>query len=373
MRLFGFIVGVLGVLLVIGSFFSFFGLVLLGGLFSGSVAFAFALPIILIVLGAAMAYFGFYYKSSFKKGSGEIGFIVKWWIISVISILISNYIINKMMIINDFGSILFTSLIISIGIQAARSQNHDHFKLREFIFYFLVYSMIIWLMNLYVLPQIVIQTGIVSSLILGFVIAAAFMIFDKSDLSYKTLPWISVVLILILVVSNMSSISNIIPNEYRPQMNNQYGAQKGLPDEKAACPIANIIFSAGTPNPPTQLESSINSDSTKQILNNLINTNTWRVENNFGSCYKGKYVDQNPNWYYCDNAIVSRWDLSSSGTINYRWYTAMYAEWKPQNNDQSYVFNGFVCENGKKVTVVKGTTNYYVYDSRQGTQIKIAY
>ena len=62
MGLLRFIIGVLGILLVIGSFISFIPLVLLGGFASGSVLFAFGFPVLLIVVGATMVYFGFYSK-----------------------------------------------------------------------------------------------------------------------------------------------------------------------------------------------------------------------------------------------------------------------------------------------------------------------
>jgi hypothetical protein len=73
--------------------------------------------------------------------------------------------------------------------------------------------------------------------------------------------------------------------------------------------------------------------------------------------------------------IVSRWETGSSGTIKYRWYTAVSAEWRPirLGNDPLYTLNGLTCENGKKVTVAKETTGYYVYVSRDGTPIRIEY
>ena len=63
------------------------------------------------------------------------------------------------------------------------------------------------------------------------------------------------------------------------------------------------------------------------------------------------------------------------GAISFRWYTAVSSEWVPKSegDKSSYVFNRFICENGQKVVVEKGVTNYYVYDSRDGMQIKIEY
>ena len=89
------------------------------------------------------------------------------------------------------------------------------------------------------------------------------------------------------------------------------------------------------------------------------------------SCYKGKYKGQFPDWFYCDDMVVSRWETSDSGAIRYRWYTAVTAEWRPEKG--RYLLDDFSCENGKKVTVDKESTAYYVHVSRDGTEIKIEY
>ena len=110
------------------------------------------------------------------------------------------------------------------------------------------------------------------------------------------------------------------------------------------------------------------------VLNKLINDSIWKIEGNIRTCYQGKYKGQYPNWFYCDDMIVSRWEISSSGTIEYRWYTAVTSEWRPEGdktNIQQYVFNGFSCENGKKVTVGKEKSSFYVHDSRDGSKINI--
>ncbi len=79
-----------------------------------------------------------------------------------------------------------------------------------------------------------------------------------------------------------------------------------------------------------EFEASFTPNGIASILNNYVDASVWRVENLFSPCYKGKYTGQNPNWYYCDDMIVSRWETSSSGTINYRWYTAITAEFSPK-------------------------------------------
>ena len=70
--------------------------------------------------------------------------------------------------------------------------------------------------------------------------------------------------------------------------------------------------------------------------------------------------------------IVSRWETTISGTISYRWYTAVSAEWKPVEEGK-FIFDKFSCEGGKKVTVDKESTSYYVHVSRDGTEIKVEY
>jgi len=365
-RIFNFILGVLGVLLVIGAFSSFFALFLLGGIATGSVTFAFGLPILLIVLGAAMAYFGFYYKELSNNGNSKLITIVKWGIVSAIALLISDFIITKLVIVNNFWAILLTAAVVSIVIQAVRSHDNEFsFKMRWFIFYFLVYATVIWVMGEYFLPKIAFQTGIFSSIVIGFTIAGIIVIIQKIGLRSHTVPWVSIVLVLILVVANLGYLQDIIPIDLPTKPQNA----SAMSEDKQVCPtpkLQNIWVSS---------EADFNSNSIMLTLNSLVDTSVWRIEHNFGSCYKGKYRDQNPSWYYCDDMIISRWATGSSGTINYRWYTAVTAEWRPERvgSNTLYVFDGFSCENGKKVTVDKETTAYYVYVSRDGTEIKVEY
>ena len=146
----------------------------------------------------------------------------------------------------------------------------------------------------------------------------------------------------------------------------------GIPENKQPCPTVN----SGSGDSVALYESTLNIASAGPILKSLVNSSTWRIENEFRTCYKGKYQGQHPDWIYCDDMIVSRWETGSAGTINYRWYTAISAEWAPAEEktlNQLYNLEGFACENGQKVTVQKGVVNYYVYDSRDGTRIQIKY
>lgn len=289
--------------------------------------------------------------------------ITKWWITAFISILISNYLLTQLAIINSFLIILLISTVISVLIQAVRSHyNEFSFKMRWFVFYFLVYAIIIMIMREYVLSK---TTFILSAIIIGFVISGIIVLIQKIGIRSHTIPWISVVLLTLLLVANLGYLSNML------QIDLQVGYQNVsmISEDKQKCPTP---FTVGV------LASESDFKSHQQykinILVSLINSSVWRTEHNFDSCYLGKYQGQYPNWIYCDNMIVSRWETSSSGTINYRWYTAVSAEWKPQRTGSStYLFTGFSCENSQKVIVNKGTTNYYVYDARDGTQIRIAY
>ncbi len=292
--------------------------------------------------------------------------IAKWWITALAAILISNYLIVQLAIINSFLIILLTSAVISILIQAVR--NHDSkfsFRMGWFVFYFLVYSIIILVMRNYILLGMTASTSILSSIIIGFVISGIIILVQKIGIRSRTIPWISVILICVLVVANLGYLQNLL------QVDFQIGSQNVsiLSEDKQKCPTP---FSVGILASGSDFE--LNAQPKINTLDTLVNLSVWRMEHNFDSCYIGKYQGQHPNWIYCDNLIASRWETGSSGTISYRWYTAVSAEWKPQISESgTYVFTGFSCENGQKVTVTKGTTNYYVYDARNGSQIKIAY
>ena len=183
MRLFRFIMGVLGVLLIIGAFSSFFPLVFLGGIASGSVVFALGFPIFLIVLGATMVYFGFYYKRPISKSNSQILEVVKWGVIYTIAILLAGYVIGRLMIVNTLLVILLTAIFVSILAQIVRS-HYSKFNLRWFVFYFLVYSTIIWVMSMFILTELGFKTGFFSSFVLGFVIAGAVSIIQKISIKH---------------------------------------------------------------------------------------------------------------------------------------------------------------------------------------------
>ncbi|MFH1521749.1 MAG: hypothetical protein ABIF18_02210, partial [archaeon] len=183
----------------------------------------------------------------------------------------------------------------------------------------------------------------------------------------NSLPWAYIVLILILFVGNIGYLNSFIPLSMNPSIN-----ISELSEEKQPCPTT--IYDSETPLVLTKekLDSLLGM---QRMTNSLLNHKVWRIENDVRFCYMGKYKNQFPDWIYCDDLIVSRWETSNSGAINYRWYTAVSSEWRPvvEGSTNSYIFNGFKCENGQKVTVEKGVTNYYVYDSRDGKQIKIKY
>ena len=101
MGLLRFILGVLGILLIVGAFSSFIPLLFLGGIATGSATFAFGFPIFLMVLGASMIYFGFYYEKSRHSSNTQIKWLGKWGIVNTIAILVSNYIVAQLLIIND--------------------------------------------------------------------------------------------------------------------------------------------------------------------------------------------------------------------------------------------------------------------------------
>ncbi|MBT4151097.1 hypothetical protein HOE52_03980 [Candidatus Woesearchaeota archaeon] len=364
MGVFRFILGILGVLLIIGAFSSFLPLFFLGGIATGSVGFAFGFPIFLMILGSIMVYYGFYYAGSKHKSNTKLIHIAKWGIIHTIAVLIGSYIISQLMIVNTLFVILLTSLVVSIVTQIVRS--HDSkFKIKWFIFYFLIYANVIWLMGEFILPEITFQAGVFSSLVVGFTLAGVVAIVQKLNVRHNSLPWISIILAILLLVGNLgslqiSSIENFL--EQSPNSSN-------LSENKLGCPSGISQY------PLVITEEKFNLDLIGPKLNDLIETSVWRIEGDMRSCYKGKYKGQHPDKFYCDDMIVSRWETSNSGTIKYRWYTAVTAEWEPRIESfvQEYVFDTFSCENGKKVTVNKETTAYYVHVSRDGSEIKIGY
>jgi hypothetical protein len=366
MNLLKFIIGVLGVLLIIGAFSYFFPLFLVGGIATGNVAFAFGLPIFLIVIGAVMVYFGFFNVKSESKNGQQLWKIAKWGALYTLAVLLGNYIISRFMIADTLITILLTALVVSIVAQIVISHN-SNFRLKWFIFYFLVYAIVIWSIGEFIIPKVAFQAGFFSALLIGFVISGVVSIIQKLNIRGDSVHWISIVLAMILLVANLDSIQ-LLPITSVLDISSNYS---NLSEDKQVCP--DSISSV----PPIQTEAKFDSVSlTGQTLNALLNRGVWKIEGNIRHCYKGKYKGQYPDWFYCDDMIVSRWETGSSGTIKYRWYTAVTSNWRPVKGDSfetQYVFNGFSCENGQKVTVDKEKTSYYVYVSRDGTEIKVQY
>ena len=292
----------------------------------------------------------------FVKINPDFRSFVKWGIVSFIAILISDYIINKLFVVNTFFIILITASIISILIQAVRSHDGQlDFRMRWFIFYFLTYSLIIFVVREYVSAIFLIHNINLIALS-SLMISGVIVLVQKAGVRSRTVPWLSFILLLLLLVANLEQISEITPSNLYPP---RYGSD--LPESKKDCP-------SFIQNYPTRVLSSA-------FLDTLIKTNVWRIEHNFGSCYLGKYTGQHTERFYCDDLIVSRWDKSDSGAINYRWYTAVSTEWIIDSSGASplYLLNSLSCENGNRVTVEKGITNYYVYVSKDGTQIRVEY
>lgn len=295
---------------------------------------------------------------NFFKEKDYLITLFKWTSVSFISILLSNYLINRLLIVNNFLEVLFTSTILSIMVQAVRSHDHEFsFRMRWFIFYFLAYSIIIWVMKDYIIPELFSKENLFSYLLTGFIIGALILLVEKAGVRSRTIPWISLVLLLMLIIGNLPYLNGVVSSSLLPQ----YINSEELSESKKACPSQIGLNSTGS------LSSS--------FLNGLIDSSIWRIEREFDSCYKGKYAGQYPDRFYCDNLIVSRWDTSSSGTINYRWYTAINSEWALENIGRQtfYTLKDFTCDNGKKVTVRKESKQYYVHYARDGTPIRVEY
>jgi hypothetical protein len=184
----------------------------------------------------------------------------------------------------------------------------------------------------------------------------------------SSISLISIVLFLLIISSNLTSIKELTNlKSFSQNITSTYST----PEIDNPCPTP-LIPSAGL----QEFDVEFRNDLISPKLNQILDKSVWTIEHPFDNCYLGKYPGQFLENYYCDNLLVSRYELRNSGEINYRWYTAVTAVWKPQklsNGGTIYHLEGFKCENGKKVTIEKGVTNYYVYDARDGKQIKIAY
>ena len=293
------------------------------------------------------------------KGMESLIKVVKWWLVSFIAILISNYLETYLLITNPFLEILFASLIISIIIQAVRSHDHEFsFRMRWFIFYFLIYAIVIFMIESYIINIMFSQGVFFPSLIVGFVISVLIRVIEIVGIRSRTVPWISFILILVLVVANLNNLSIIFSTSLPNIQNN-----KDISENKQTCPSLIIPSGASTEK------------FSPSFLIKLIDTSVWRVENEFSTCYQGKYSGQHLDRFYCDDLIVSRFDTSSSGSINYRWYITASAEFSVDNIGEKTIYSirGLSCENGKKVTLNKKNRDYYVHYARDGTPIRVEY
>jgi len=148
----------------------------------------------------------------------------------------------------------------------------------------------------YVLQKIAFQSNISSLIFVGFVIAIVIVIIQKIGIRSRTIPWISFILILILLVSNMGYLQNISPIN----LSSLYSNSSLMLEPEKKCP---------TPTKALQeFETVFDTNSVITKLNSFVDVSVWKIENLFDSCYKGKYTGQNPNWFYCDNLIVSRFE-----------------------------------------------------------------
>lgn len=295
----------------------------------------------------------------FKKVefSWLIEFVI-WITIALVSFFIGDYIAGKLEIVDRFAKILISAVIISIIAQIVRSHtDKDSMDFRWVLFYFLTYLTVTWIMQDFVLSNFDIGSKIVYFALIGLAIAIMILAVDKIGLRSRTVPWVSFMIIVILAVSYYSYFTGT-----------SYFSQDSLSSKGLACPTVKGDL--------TQHESDFSASNVNSKLNALLDTSVWRVENNFRYCYQGKYQGQRPDWFYCDDLIVSRWEVGNEGTIDYRWYTAVSAEFKPVNSaglDPFYNLESFSCDNGQRVTVKKGVVQYYAYDSRDGTPIRIKY
>jgi hypothetical protein len=298
-----------------------------------------------------------------KKSKNLFMPFVKWWIIYSISLLLGSFILGRLQIFNSLLNLTFMAFFVAIVAQAVKNhQNHkNQFRFKWFLFYFLVYACVIWIMGEFAFWGVASKGIVFLSIFIGLIMSVVFIVIKKLRLTGDSIGWINFILIILLLVANLTALSSsgILPFINYPANLSE------VSEEKQLCPTLNREM----PN----IRST--ADFTPSIIGSKmgarIDTSVWKIEGNTLSCYKGKYRGQYPDWYYCDDMIVSRWDTSSSGTINYRWYTAVSSEW--EYVDGIYLFNRFNCENGKKVTVDKDVTNYYVHVTKDGTELRIEY
>lgn len=310
-------------------------------------------------------------KKVTKEDFSEKGLdFIRWGFVCIVSIFISYFIIGKLNITNNLLIILTVAVIISVIIELVKSHNHNYrFRKEWFFFYFLVYSNIVWIANELLFEGMILNQVILSSVSIGLITSLIIVAINEIKPKYSSLPWAYLVLIVILVIGNLGSLgflTSLGSIDEKPPVDNS-----GLSEERQPCPTT--LYGSEVPLILTKTKLS-SVPGMQTMAKSMVNLVVWEVENELGTCYLGKYKGQHPNWIYCDDLIVSRFETDDSGVINYRWYTAASSIWKPvEGSADSYIFDKFVCEGGQKVELEKGVTNYYVYDSRSGSQIRIAY
>ncbi len=240
MGFFRFTIGVLGILLLIGVFSSIIPLIFLGGIATGNIIFALGFPIFLIIVSTGMIYFGFYYKDSKINSNYQILDIVKWGAIYTIAILISNFLVSRLMIVNALLITIISAALISIITQVIKS--HDSkFEVKWFILELLIYANVIWAFNEFIIPEIFFQTGIFSSIVVGFILAGAISIIRKPNLNTQSIKWLSITLAIILLVANLASlqISTSTPLTTTPSPDNGQ-----IPEDNQLCPTSTLTSSS---------------------------------------------------------------------------------------------------------------------------------
>jgi len=206
MGVFRFIIGVLGILLIIGTASAFLPLVLLGGISSGSVGFAFGFPIVLFIIGAIMVYFGFY--SSRGYHNFKYLWFIKWGLVHSFSIWLASIILLKLNIYEPILTIFSTGLVISIMAFFIRK---SHFNIKWFSLYFMIHSASFWIINFYLLPWIGINDLIIKTLTSGFIIAGITSVTGKLNLRKKEIA-ATIILFVLIIFFNYSGMSNIFSN-----------------------------------------------------------------------------------------------------------------------------------------------------------------
>ena len=204
MGVFKFIIGVLGVLLILGTMSAFLPLVLLGGLSSGTVSGALILPIFLFVVGAVMVYFGFYYHGS-SSSSNELSNFLKWGAIHAIGLYVGLIIIQKMNISNLLIKYVLLGALLAL-VASIVNKIHTNRK-RQFLSYALhIFS--VWISIQYIVPLIGINDYLASIIFSGFIIHAIFILFKRLKLHGKEIP-VSILILAVFIIFNLSSLSSI--------------------------------------------------------------------------------------------------------------------------------------------------------------------